>query len=223
MLFSDTQGCLLHPSNINMPIVFGYPENVKHYQSEYEHLKIVRPKSCPQCQAVEQMIGHGSYGRKVRDRETVYRIRIRRWKCKACRRTTSALPDGVMRYRWYITESIQEVLWLRYGEKRNWERITEHAGGSPPLRTIQRWCRAFEQQADIWLAWIGRTLAEQDNRSAWLEQGGGDRDGERLLSGALHLLAWAKGRWRELEGYGLGDWLRFLWLWGWQQGLGRPV
>lgn len=221
LLFADTQGSLLHPSN--MLIVFGYPESVKRYQAEYEYLEISRPEDCPLCQAVGQMIGHGSYRRKVRDRAAAYWIRVRRWLCKACGRTVSALPDVVMRRRWYVTGSIQEILWLRYGEKLSWEGIEKQIEDTPHLRTMQRWSRAFEAKAATWLAWIARVLAEQDSRMAWLEQGGGHRGGERLLEGALHLLEWAKGHWRELAGYGLVDWLRFLWAWGWEQGLGRPV
>jgi len=143
----------------------------------------------------------------------------------------SALPDLVLRYRWYITEAVQEILILRYGEKmsprkgagRSWREIEEQIGEAPHLRTMQRWCKAFESRAVTWLTWIARVLSEQDSRSSWLEQGGGDQEGERLLNGALYLLEWAKGHWRELEGYGLTDWLRFLWVWGWEQGLGRPV
>jgi transposase-like protein len=206
-----------------MLIVFGYSESVKQYQTEYEDLKVARPKSCPQCQADEQMIGHGSYRRKVRDRAAVYWIRVRRWLCKACKRTISALPDLVLLYRWYITGVVQEILTLRYGEEMSWREIEEQIEDAPHLRTMQRWCRAFEAMAVTWLAWIARVLAEQDSRSVWLEQGGGDRSGERLLSGAMHLLEWARGRWRELQEYGLTDWLRFLWVWGWEQGLGRPV
>ena len=221
MLFGDTQESLLHPSN--MPIVFGYPGSVKQYQAEYAELEVSRPEKCANCGAAGQMIGHGSYRRKVRDWERAYQIRIRRWKCKACRQTHSALPDGVIGHRWYVTGSIQEVLWQRYGEKQNWAGLAEQAGEGPHVRTMQRWCKAFEERADVWLAWMARVLVEQDRGSAWLEEGGGEGDGERLLKGALHLLGWAKGRWRELGEYGLADWLRFLWLWGWQQGLGRPV
>ena len=207
-----------------MLIVFAYPESVKHYRAEYERLEIIRPEGCPQCQAMGQMIGHGSYGRKVRDREAVYLIRVRRWLCKACKRTVSALPDLVLQYRWYLTETIQEILVLRFGQCKSWYEQEKQAGHAIHLRTAQRWCRAFEQQAVTWLPWIAKVLAEQDSRLAWLEQGGGDRNGERLLSGALHLLEWARGRWpEELQGYGLTDWLRLLWCWGWPQGLGRPV
>jgi hypothetical protein len=34
------------------------------------------------------------------------------------------------------------------------------------------------------------------------------------LQACIHLWAWAKGRWREVEDFVLNDRLRFLWYWG---------
>jgi len=45
-----------------------------------------------------------------------------------------------------------------------------------------------------------------------------------MLGCGTHGSAPVKERqWRELVKYGFKDWLRFLWVWSWQQGLGRPV
>jgi hypothetical protein len=44
-----------------------------------------------------------------------------------------------------------------------------------------------------------------------------------LLGATGHLLAWAKSRWTELAHYGWEDRLRFAWLWGSGQGMGRLV
>lgn len=46
---------------------------------------------------------------------------------------------------------------------------------------------------------------------------------QALLHAAGHLLAWGKTRWEKLGEYGWKDRLRFLWLWGSGQGLGRLV
>jgi hypothetical protein len=43
------------------------------------------------------------------------------------------------------------------------------------------------------------------------------------LHAALHLLAWAKTRWANVQDYGWNDRLRFLWHWGAGQGLGRLI
>jgi len=100
--------------------------------------------------------------------------------------------------------------------------------GTPALRTMQRWCASFGEQASEWLGVVEATLAEQDSRSEWLDPQGealGMRSvPQALLRASLHLLAWAKGRWREVERFVLDDRLRFLWYWGQRQaGLSRLV
>jgi hypothetical protein len=71
------------------------------------------------------------------------------------------------------------------------------------------------------------TLAEQDSTSSWLDPQGEAAQvrnvAEALLAASEHLLAWGKTQWAELEGYGRNERLRFLWLWGANQGLGRLV
>jgi len=133
------------------------------------------------------------------------------------------LPDFVFCRRWYLVETVSRVLESRYVNNASWQEMTEMHGEHPHLRTMQRWCSSFQQLAVVWLSWIAKVLAEQDIHSAWLEAGGGSNDAEKLLEAAMHLLAWAKSRWRELGKYSFKDWLHFLWVWGWEQGLGRPV
>jgi hypothetical protein len=109
----------------------------------------------------------------------------------------------------------------------SWSELAAEADGAPVLRTIQRWWASFGEQALRWLGRIQRVLAEQDSGSGWLEpQGEAAQAGSTvvaLLKAAGHLLAWGKSHWRELVGYGWNDRLRFLWLWGSGQGLGRLV
>jgi hypothetical protein len=70
-------------------------------------------------------------------------------------------------------------------------------------------------------------LAQQDSRSIWLDPHGEAAQTQTpvqaLLHAAGHLLAWGKTRWEKLGEYGWKDRLRFLWLWGSGQGLGRLV
>ncbi len=133
------------------------------------------------------------------------------------------LPDIVFHGRWYLVETVSSVLENRFVNNASWQEMTEMHGEHPHLRTMQRWCSSFQQLAVVWVSWIAKVLAEHDIHSEWLEAGGGSNDAEKLLEATMHLLGWAKGRWRELEKYGFKDWLRFLWVWGWEQGLGRPV
>ncbi len=206
-----------------MQIVFVFEGNVNEYQTNYDQLDVLRPEQCPNCMMPGTLIGNGNYWRKPRDEVQVYRIQIRRWLCKACDKTVSLLPNFVFCGRWYLVETVSRVLESRFVNNASWQGMIDMQGEYPHLRTMQRWCSSFQQLALVWLLWIAKVLAEQDIQSEWLEAGGGSNDAEKLLEAAMHLLAWAKSRWRELGKYGFKDWLHFLWVWGWQQGLGRPV
>lgn len=175
------------------------------------------------------MIGHGYYRRKPRDQLWVYPLWIKRWRCKECKRTISVLPNFLLRYRQYLLRVIGAVLALRLEGLASWAAILASVAGSgyPALRTLQRWCASFREQAARWLKAVQEWLAQQDSRSGWLDaQGEALRisDPEQaLLLASEHLLAWAKVRWADLAAYGLDKRLHFLWLWGANRGLGRLV
>jgi hypothetical protein len=172
-------------------------------------------------------VKHGVYWRKPRDGEKVYRIAIYRWRCRACGQTVSALPDFLLRFRWYVLAVVSKVVVNRAEENPSWSELAAAAQDTPVVRTMQRWWVALGAQAVRWLAAIQAVLAQQDSASAWLDpRGEGVRvtgSVQALLGAAGHLLAWAKSRWVELAPYGWKDRLRFAWLWGSQQGLGRLI
>jgi hypothetical protein len=175
------------------------------------------------------MIGHGFYLRKALDQTQVYLVWIKRWYCKACHHTLSVLPSFLLQFRHYLLIVIQQVVIARFEESRSWARVQQCCAPemAPSARTIGRWGRSFAAQAARWLAEVQHTLAEHDSASPLLDplgEAAGPRDATRaLLQAALHLLAWAKTRWPELADYGLADRLRFLWHWGFGQGLGRLI
>ncbi|HEY5574897.1 MAG TPA: DUF6431 domain-containing protein [Anaerolineales bacterium] len=189
----------------------------------------MRPEQCAECQAVGSLIGHGWYHRKPKDKQRVYSIWIKRWKCQACGHTCSCLPDFLLAHRHYLVESTHQILSTRFEAARSWAEVAAACTnqGIPDLRTMQRWCRSFIEQACRWLAAVQETLAQQDSGSAWLDPHGeaprAANPAGALLQAAIHLLAWAKTQWPELAGYGRDDRLRFLWLWGANRGLGRLV
>jgi len=132
-------------------------------------------------------------------------------------------------HRHYLVENIQEVLAARVERESSWAEVEAGCaeGGTPALRTMQRWDASFAEQALRWLGMMQKTLAAQDPGSSWLEPHGeavkAHNPAQALLQALLHLLAWAKTQWAELAGYGWNDRLRFLWLWGDSRGLGRLV
>jgi hypothetical protein len=210
-----------------MPIVFAYSGGVKQYQAECGSGCPYEPDKCPYCATNGRLVKHGVYWRKPRDGERVYRIAIHRWRCKACRRTVSALPDFLLRYRWYLLVVISGVVVERAEEDASWGELAAEAQGAPVVRTMQRWWGSFGSQAVRWLVAIQAVLAQQDSASPWLDPRGEAvrvmGSAQALLGAAGHLLAWAKSRWQELAPYGWKDRLRFVWLWGSQQGVGRLI
>ncbi len=210
-----------------MPIVFAYPGGVKPYQAETGSVCPYKPETCPLCATAGRLVKHGVYWRKPRDGAQVYRIAIQRWRCKACRRTVSVLPDFLLRFRWYLVAVISGVLVARAEQGASWSDLQAEAEGAPVVRTMRRWWQSFGGQAGGWLEAIQAFLGQQDSSSPWLDPHGEAAQAatveQAVLGAAGHLLAWAKSRWAELARYGWGDRLRFLWLWGSERGLARLV
>ena len=210
-----------------MSIVFAYPGGVKQYQAECGTVCPYQPESCPECGRQGRLVKHGVYWRKPRDGERVYRVAIHRWRCQACKRTVSVLPDFLLRFRWYLLDVVSEVVVARAEQGASWNELEAEAMGAPHVRTMQRWWVSFGSQALRWLSVIQAVLAQQDSGSPWLDpRGEGVRvtsSAQALLGAAGYVLAWAKSRWRELAGYSWKDRLCFVWLWGSGLGLGRLV
>lgn len=212
-----------------MPIVTDFGPDIHEYAELGKERSCRAPNGCPYGCAGGAIVGHGYYVRKPKGLGRGYVIRVKRWRCQACRRTFSSLPSFVLAFRHYLVEVIQAVLEGRLELGYSWLGTVQMCSdaGMPARRTIQRWCAAFEQCSGEWLGLIDQILAQQDSQSPWLDTTvrSGDRPpgsgGRALLQAALHLLAWGKTRWQELSGYGLNERLRFLWHWGNSMGLPR--
>jgi len=212
-----------------MPILADFGCNEQDYVDFGEHSDSPRPQDCPQCGEKHCLIGHGYYQRKAKDEQRVYRIRVKRWRCKICQRSVSVLPNFLCPWRHYLVRVIQAVVVACFEHDLSWKQVAVRSAcwGTPALRTMQRWCKAFAGSAPAWLAKVQTFLAQQDSPSPWLDPQGeapqADNAAAALLAASLHLLAWAQTAWSQLVGYGLNDRLRFLGLWGAERGLGRLV
>lgn len=214
-----------------MPIVADFGPDVQEYADFGKEQGCPVPGGCLRCQAIGQIIGHGYYVRKPKGLGVGYVVRIRRWRCKACGKTFGCLPSFLLSLRHYLVEVIQTVFEGRVERGASWRQVQEMCSdqGTPAMRTMQRWCKAFEGYAPEWLTEVDRTLAQQDSQSPWLDATQASqgwllplvRGGKALLQASLHLLAWGKTRWQELARYGLNERLRFLWHWGAGRGLPR--
>ena len=212
-----------------MVIVTDFGRSVQTYIDGFDRLCFPRPTVCAHCQACNTFIRHGYYWRHPLDSQRVYRLRISRWLCTACRRTLSLLPSFLLRFRHYLLVVIQQVVVVRCEDAASWQEVLRRCApqDAPSERTVKRWCRSFSQHAPTWLAAVQQMLSQHDAALPWLDALGEPtepRDAAgALLRAATHLLAWAKTRWTHLLPYGLHDRLRFLWHWGHGRGLGRLV
>lgn len=213
----------------SMAIVTDFGCDVQTYADTFDRLCFPRPKVCLHCQAVDAFIGHGYYPRKPLDQQQAYSIRVRRWLCKACRRTVSLLPSFLLSFRHYLLEVIQQVVVVRFEDDGAWKQVLQRCTwrDAPSERTVKRWCQSFAAHASHWLAAVQQTLSLHDAKLPWLDALGEPTEPRHtagaLLRAATHLLAWAKTHWIDVISYGLNDRLRFLWLWGHSRSLGRLV
>lgn len=143
-----------------------------HYGEAFAAGRLVEIDKCAVCQTRGQLVGHGVYWRKSRDGERAYRLPIRRWFCKACRHTISALPDFLLRFRWYVLGVVSQVLVKRVEAGASWGELQAKAKGAPDVRTMQRWWKAFGGEASRWLGVLEAVLAQQDSGSPWLDPQG---------------------------------------------------
>jgi hypothetical protein len=217
-----------------MMLVIHAGETVAAYAARYPEVATWRPERCPRCGAVGQMIGHGCYPRK-KPLETTpdppRPLKIRRWKCTACKRTTSLLPDVLHRYRHYVWAVIGPALLRRYLLGQTWVQIQadlnalpEDTPPAPSLDSLMRWGKAFAGHAPRWLNRVLAVLA-----TVWpqLSQLDAHRvrptsTPEQLLQAIAWLAGWLSSARIVPAATTLED-LRAAWRWGWNDGLGRLV
>lgn len=222
----DSQSAGTLPIKV-MVIVVAFGPEIQQYIENEGYKLCPRPAQCGHCQTVGRMVGHGSYRRKPKDLKRAWWMRVKRWRCQNCGRTMSCLPSFLLPWRHYLAWVIQAVLVRRLEGGGSWAEVVARCSdqGLPTPRTMQRWVGAFKGRAAGWLLAVLGELARQERGSRWLEPRGPTTQSatQSLLLASLDLLAWAKSRWPELAGYGVGDRLAFLSHWGSGHGLGRLV
>jgi hypothetical protein len=140
--------------------VTGTPEE---YVAAQKHLSMARPHRCPHCLVVRLLVALGYYVRGLSGTDSRYlRVSVRRFRCRACGRTVSLLPDFAQPYRLvrnevierYFSSEMERILaqrntfllrcyWQRFGtwlpELRR--AVGAGLGRSPPASQQQRWWR----------------------------------------------------------------------------------
>lgn len=93
---------------IAMQLIIAYHGGPEDYADNQAHLKVARPESCPCCHQSTAMRALGYYRRWVSTCgiRKIIQIRVRRFRCQSCQRTTSLLPDFAHTYRLVETDVV---------------------------------------------------------------------------------------------------------------------
>lgn len=211
-----------------MIILANFGAHVHQYQRDFPNLAFPRPKTCPQCDAPDHLVGHGSYPRHVCDHNHELVIRVKRLLCTICRHTISLLPSFCLPYRWYGAAVIQRVLDLCFQQKASWAGIRRHFAPSelPVLSTCRAWVGAFARVAERALAVILEQLATWQRQPGKLELllaelGALAKGPAQLITAVPHLVLWLRDA-GFVVSEGAGQWLSTLTRWG-RATLGRLV
>lgn len=205
------------------------------YRQQYPQVVTLRPERCPACQAMGHMIGHGDYPRrKPLDATPAWPqpVKVRRWRCTACKVTTSLLPDLFHRHRHYQWAVIGAALLRRFVLRQTWAQIQAALSQlpadvepAPSIDSLRRWCKAYAAQAQAWLHAVLVVLATVWPQWAHFNAHGTSADlpPPQLLRAMAVLAQWLAPEHGEIDGTAppTVEALRTVWCWGWNQGLGR--
>ena len=131
-----------------MQILLPLSCSVQRYAEEIVDVERYRPDHCPQCEARDPLTGHGFYFRTLVDVAFDGIIRVRRYLCNFCKRTTSLLPDFALPWLRFSISVIALFLIARWLTGLTL-RAAARAAGQPtmPYQRGQFWIRRFQKQA----------------------------------------------------------------------------
>jgi hypothetical protein len=215
--------------NTNVRIVAEFGSDVQDYARQFARLTIPRPPTCPHCQALGRLVGHGSYPRNAVDERQAIPIRVKRFLCAACHKTVSVLPSFCLPFRHYQSATIQRVLDLRFEASASWSAIHRHFEpfDLPTQTTCREWALAFAQQSVAYLQRLLEQLSRWQLTPGKLELAVEElaklaEAPRQLVAAVPHLVAFLREHDLEVVS-GTSRWLATLWQWGHSQKLGRLV
>lgn len=139
-----------------MQILHPFVGDIQRYLAEISDPGRHRPDRCPQCEAKQPLIGHGFYRRTLVDLAFDGVIRVRRYLCRACKRTVSLLPEFALPWLRFSIATVSLFLAARLLKDLTLRAAALAAGlMSMPYQRGQFWIRRFEKQAPV----LGVSLA----------------------------------------------------------------
>ena len=131
-----------------MQIVHPFSGPVQRYAEEIADVDRYRPDQCPQCEAKHPPTGHGFYWRTLVDVGWDGMIRVRRYLCHSCKRTTSLLPDFALPWLRCSVSVIALFLVARLLTGLTLLAAARAAAQvTMPYQRGQFWMRRFQKQA----------------------------------------------------------------------------
>ncbi len=149
-----------------MQILHPFAGSINQYADAISDPGRYRPDHCPQCQAKQPLSGHGFYSRTLVDLAFDGVIRVRRYLCRACKRTVSLLPGFALPWVRFSISVIALFLLARLLKGLPLAAAALAAGqASMPYQRGQFWIRRFQKQApalSVSLASIAVPVAAAD-------------------------------------------------------------
>ncbi len=131
-----------------MQILHSFPGHLCEYEGELEDPGRHRPSSCPLCGTRKGLVAHGFYRRTLVEQDFDGVLRVRRYLCRACRRTVSLLPDFVLPYLRFGLAVVARFLKARLVQGRTLTAAGQAAGQSTmSYQRGQQWVGRFRAQA----------------------------------------------------------------------------
>ena len=131
-----------------MQILLPLSGSVQRYAEEIVDVDRYRPDYCPQCEARVPLTGHGFYCRTLVDVAFDGIIRVRRYLCHFCKRTTSLLPDVALPWLRFSVSVIALFLVARLLTGLTLRAAARAAvQATMPYQRGQFWIRRFQKQA----------------------------------------------------------------------------
>ena len=181
-----------------MQILHPFAGSIKRYTEEISDPNRYRPDHCPQCASTHPLTGHGFYCRTLVDPAFDGVIRVRRYLCRACKRTVSLLPESALPWLRFSITVISLFLVARLFKGLTLVAAAVAAGlMNMPYQRGQFWIRRFQKQAPalgVSLAPLTESAAAADflSRAVGMLGSIGWITAHRFLFSQLrvHLLGW---------------------------------
>jgi hypothetical protein len=130
-----------------MQVIHPFSGTVQRYSEEIVDVNRYRPDHCPQCEERDPLTGHGFYCRTLVDLNFDGVIRVRRYLCNCCKRTTSLLPEFALPWLRFSISVIALFLVARLLSGVTLLAAARAAGQQTmPYQRGQFWIRRFQKQ-----------------------------------------------------------------------------